>query len=175
MFKKLLIIVFIFNCSISFSQEETITEVAESEMADGDIPFAIIEKVPVYPGCTQTTNVELKKCMSTKISEFINRHFDMKKIGSLNLPPNTYRTAIQFKIDKEGNVVDVRARAPHPEIENEAIRTISSLPQLEPGKQKGEPVGVLYSLPIVFKVEAPKETQKEMKKRLKREKRAAKS
>jgi protein TonB len=165
MFKKLMFFAIFATTSLSFSQSETVTEVSDSEMTEGDVPFAVIEKVPIYPSCEDNTNVELKKCMSTKISEFIGANFDMKKIEALDLPPNVYRVAVQFKIDKEGNVVNVRARATHPEIENEAIRVVSDLPQMIPGKQKGEPVGVLYSLPIVFKVEAPTKPKKKKRKR----------
>jgi protein TonB len=163
MFKKLLLLVLITSSFISLAQEENVTEVSESEMTKSDVPFAVIENVPVYPGCNGEGNVALKKCMSDNISAFVNMHFDMKMIEALDLPPKVYRTAVQFKIDKNGQVVDVRARAEHPKIEKEAVRVVSNLPQMVPGKQKGEAVGVLYSLPIVFKVEAPKKEGKKRK------------
>ncbi|MDC8001817.1 energy transducer TonB [Aequorivita todarodis] len=162
-FKKFLFLYFLSCVSISFAQK--VTEVSESEMGKTDVPYAVIENVPVYPGCDGNGNQELKQCMSTKISEFVSLHFNMKKIEALDLPPRIYRTAVQFKINKEGKVVDVRARAEHPEIENEAVRVVSNLPQMQPGKQRGEAVGVLYSLPIIFKVEPPKKVDKKGKKR----------
>ena len=58
-----------------------------------------------------------------------------------------------FKIDKTGKVVGIRARAPHKELEVEAIRVINLIPQLIPGKQQGKTVAVKYSLPIVFNVD----------------------
>ena len=63
------------------------------------------------------------------------------------------RIFVQFKINKGGNVVDVRARAPHPRLEREAVEVVKSLPKMTPGKQRGKPVGVLYSLPILFQVQ----------------------
>ena len=63
------------------------------------------------------------------------------------------RIAVQFKIDKNGRVVDVRARAPHPRLEKEAVEVVQSLPNMTPGKQRGKPVGVLYSLPILFDIQ----------------------
>lgn|SRR5690606_13290950 len=166
MLRKFLIIIAFITSSFFFAQEGTITEVAESEITKDDVPYAVIENVPVYPGCEGNGNQELKDCMSSKISAFVNSNFRIKKIASLNLPPKLYRTAVQFKIDKQGNVVDVRARADFPEIEKEAIRVVENLPQMKPGKQRGEPVGVLYSLPIVFKIEAPQkaETKKNRRK-----------
>jgi protein TonB len=163
MFKKFLLLCLISCASISFAQEATVAP--ETDLGKADVPFATIENVPVYPGCKGTNNVELKNCMSAKISEFVNLHFDMKKIEAMDLPPKIYRSAVQFKIDKQGNVVDVRARADYPEIENEAVRVVSNLPQMQPGKQRGEAVGVLYSLPIIFKVEPPKRIDKKSKKR----------
>ena len=58
-----------------------------------------------------------------------------------------------FKIDKRGNVTSVRARAPHPRLEKEAVRVIKLLPKFEPGKQRGKAVIVPYSLPIIFQVQ----------------------
>jgi protein TonB len=63
------------------------------------------------------------------------------------------RIYVKFKIDKFGDVVDVIARAPHPKLEEEAVKVITSLPHMIPGKQRGVPVGVVYSLPIIFRVE----------------------
>lgn len=166
MIKNFILLCFICCASISFAQEDGIvSEVSDSEMTKADVPFATIENVPIYPGCKGDDNIELKNCMSSKISEFVNHHFDMKKIEAKDLPAKIYRTAVQFKIDKQGNVVDVRARADYPEIENEAVRVISNLPQMKPGKQRGKEVGVLYSLPIIFKVEAPKKVDKKRNKR----------
>lgn len=165
MLKKLLFIIAITSCYISFAQDETVNEVSENEMTKGDVPYAVIENVPVYPGCKGNGNQELKDCMSAKISAFVNSNFSLKKFQSLNLAPNVYRVAVQFKIDKDGKVVDVRARAPHYEIEKEAVRVVSNLPQMIPGKQRGEPVGVLYSLPIVFKIEAQQKVDSKKNKR----------
>lgn len=162
---KYLVFTFIITSSICLAQEQTVTDVSESEMTKEDVPFAVIEEVPVYPGCKGNDNIELKKCMSENISAYINKHFNMKRIAALDLPPKTYRTAVQFKIDKQGKVVGVRARAEHPEIEKEAVRVVSNLPKMIPGKQKGEPVGVLYSLPMVFKVEQPTIVDKKSRKR----------
>jgi protein TonB len=126
-------------------------EVVEEEIAD--VPFAVIENVPVYPGCEgEKTNDAKKKCMSSKISEFINKKFNTNLASDLGLE-GRQRIAVQFKIDKSGRVVDVRARAPHPRLEKEAMDVVKSLPDMTPGKQRGKPVGVLYSLPIVFDIQ----------------------
>lgn len=115
-----------------------------------DLPFAAIEKVPTYPGCSGD-NEEMKKCFSERISRFVGENFNTKLGEELGLL-GRQRIAVQFKIDKTGKIVNVRARAPKPELEAEAIRVVKLLPQMQAGEQKGEKVGVLYSLPIVFEV-----------------------
>ena len=126
-------------------------EVVEEEIAD--VPFAVIENVPIYPGCEKESgNDAKKKCMSSKISEFINKKFNSDLASDLGLE-GRQRIAVQFKIDKSGRVTDVRARAPHPRLEKEAMEVVQSLPNMTPGKQRGKPVGVLYSLPIVFDIQ----------------------
>ncbi len=90
--------------------------------------------------------------MSSKISEFINKKFNTDLASDLGLE-GRQRIAVQFKIDKTGRVIDVRARAPHPRLEKEAVDVVQSLPNMTPGKQRGKPVGVLYSLPIVFDIQ----------------------
>lgn len=123
-----------------------------SDGSDLPVPFAAIEKVPVFPGCTGATNEEMKLCMSQKIATFVGQNFNANLGKELGLT-GRQRIAIQFKIDKTGKIVDVKARAPRPELEAEAVRVVEKLPQMQPGEQKGEKVGVIYSLPIVFEVE----------------------
>ena len=130
---------------------EEIEEVVEEEIAD--VPFAVIENVPVYPGCEREPNNNAKKkCMSDKIQKYVQKKFDTGLAADLGLD-GRQRISVQFKIDKNGNVVDVRARAPHPRLEREAIDVVKGLPKMTPGMQRGKAVGVLYALPILFQVE----------------------
>ena len=162
--KLLILFIFILSFSFTFGQDEN-----KLETEYVDVPFAIIERAPIYPGCKVGDNGALKKCMSERIDAFVSSNFNMKLIDSLELPPDIYRISVQFKIDKSGNVIDVRARATHPSIEEEAIRVVSSLPKFTPGEQKGETVAVIYAIPIQFEV-APK-IDKEDSKKSKRKKR----
>ncbi len=90
--------------------------------------------------------------MSEKVQEFVQRKFNTDLGSQLGLT-GVNRVIVQFKIDKNGNITDVRSRAPHPRLEQEAARVINSLPKMQPGRQRGKPVGVMYSLPIVFQVQ----------------------
>ena len=145
--------------------EETIIESTESDEdleiedleidefeEDVEVPFAVIENVPVFPGCERGNNEKKRKCMSEKIAKFVQRKFNTDLAGDLGLN-GRQRISVIFKIDKVGNVTGVRARAPHPRLEKEAQRVINLLPKMQPGKQRGKAVIVPYSLPIIFQVQ----------------------
>lgn len=60
---------------------------------------------------------------------------------------------MQFKVDKTGHVIDIKTRAPHPKLVDEAKRIINKIPKREPHKMGNRPVNVIYMLPIRFRVE----------------------
>tara|TARA_B100001287_G_C22468291_1_gene428373 strand:- start:10 stop:726 length:717 start_codon:yes stop_codon:yes gene_type:complete len=141
--------------STETDQDEEI-EVEEIEVEevveDVEVPFAVIENVPEYPGCDRGSNADKRKCMSDKIAKFVQRKFNTDLAGDLGLS-GRQRISVIFKIDKNGNVTGVRSRAPHPRLEKEAARVINMLPKMKPGRQRGKPVIVPYSLPITFQVQ----------------------
>ncbi len=136
--------------------EEEIVEVEEVEVEeveeDIEVPFAVIENVPIYPGCEKGNNAAKKACMSEQISKFVQKKFNTELAGELGLT-GRQRINVIFKIDKNGNITGVRSRAPHPRLEAEAARVINMLPKMKPGMQRGKAVIVPYSLPIVFQVQ----------------------
>ena len=135
--------------SQSINKEEV--EVVETQ-EELEIPFAVIDNVPTYPGCNELEGNEDKKtCMSDKVSKYVNANFNTSIAKPLGLT-GINRVFVSFRINKKGQVDNVEARASHPDIAEEARRVIYNLPQMKPGSQKGEEVGVLYSLPITFKI-----------------------
>ncbi len=135
----------------------TIDTIKGSKNVIPDVPFAVIDQVPIYPGCENlSTNEERKKCMSEKIDALVRNNFNAQMGNNLGLT-GRQRIAVQFKIDQEGNMVDVNSRAPHPDLEVEAKRVINLVPKMQPGMQDGKTVGVLYALPINFEVKSQDE------------------
>ncbi len=115
--------------------------------------FNLVEEVPLFPGCEGlSNNAERRDCMSSKISKFVSKKFRTKKGEGLGLEGKN-RIFATFKIDQNGNVTDIKARAPHKNLENEAKRVIELLPEMTPGKQQGVNVPVLFSLPISFEIQ----------------------
>ena len=142
--------------STETDQEEVIADVedvaVEEVEEDIEVPFAVIENVPVFPGCESGNNDAKKACMNKKISEFIAKKFNTDLASELGLS-GVQKIYVLFKIDKTGAITDIRARAPHPRLEKEAERVVGMLPKMTPGKQRGKPVRVPYSLPISFQVQ----------------------
>ena len=107
---------------------------------------------PAYPGCKSAKTIkQSKECTSDKITAFVAKNYDTniaKQIGLKGL----MRINVIYKINAQGLVVDVKARAPHPALAEEAERVIKRLPKFEPGMLNGEAVTVPYSLPIKFQI-----------------------
>ena len=63
------------------------------------------------------------------------------------------RVFVIFTIEKDGSIKKIKTRGPDRLLENEARRIVSLLPKMIPGKQRGKPVSVPFSLPINFKMQ----------------------
>ncbi|WP_299397779.1 energy transducer TonB [uncultured Gelidibacter sp.] len=112
-----------------------------------------VEQVPIYPGCEfATTNDARRACMSDKLTTLIQKRFDTKIASEMGLT-GVQKIYVQFKIDEKGNVTEIQSRAPSQQLEDEAKRVLSKVPQMIPGKQRHRPVSVLYTLPILFDVQ----------------------
>lgn len=131
---------------------EEIEEIEEVEEVVEDVSFMIIENVPVFPGCKGNNN-ELKDCFSKMVQKHFSRKFDAELPNELGLSPGKKRVFIGFKIDRDGNIVNIQARAPHPKIKSEVVSVMKQLPKMKPGRQRGKPVGVKYSIPFTLIVE----------------------
>lgn len=130
---------------------EEIVEVEEEEDFNEDVPFAIIEDVPVFPGC-KGTKAQKKACLNKSMQKHVQRKFNGDLAGDLGLQ-GKQKIYIQFKITKTGGIEIIGARAPHKKLEKEARRVVNLLPKMEPGKQRGRAVNVTYMLPITFDVQ----------------------
>lgn len=131
---------------------EEIEEVEEEEEVVEDVPFAIIEEVPVFPGC-KGNKEKLRKCFNKKMQKHFNKKFDADLPNELGLSSGRKRLSMQFRVDQNGDVVDVKALAPHPKLKKEVIKILKLLPKMKPGKQRGQPVPVKYILTMRIEVE----------------------
>lgn len=125
-------------------------EVAEDDIPD-EIPFILIENAPIFPGCeNENDEKEKRMCFQEQMLKHIRKNFRYPEIAQeMGLEG---RVSVVFTVQKDGSIGDIRLRGPHESLEKEAARIISKLPTLTPGKQRGTPVKVPYSIPITFKL-----------------------
>ena len=133
--------------------EERVIDVDEVEVdeveEDISVPFAVVENVPVFPGCKGNNN-ELKACFQAKIQEHLQKHFRYPETAmEMGIHGKVF---VMFDINQEGKVSGIRTRGPDKLLEKEAARIVSLLPKMTPGKQRGKPVRVPYALPINFQL-----------------------
>jgi protein TonB len=133
--------------------EIEVEDVTPDEMVIEGVSMAVVDSAPVYPGCEELSGEEQKACLTAGIQKHIARNFDGDLASELDMVNAEERIFVMFKIDKNGDVMDVKARAPHAKLEQEAIRVIKSLPEMEPGMHKGQAAVVSYSIPILIATE----------------------
>jgi protein TonB len=64
------------------------------------------------------------------------------------------RVLVQFVVNKKGSIKDIEVyKSVHPLLDKEAIRVVKSMPKWNPGMQKGKPVRVKYTMPIMFRLQ----------------------
>ena len=138
--------------STETTQEEIIEEVEVlEEEVDVDVPFAIIEDVPLFPGCERVKKSQRRKCFQEKMARHISKNFRYPEIAQeMGIQGRVY---VQFVIDKDGTITGIRTRGPDKNLEKEANRIIAKLPKMTPGKQRGRPVRVPFSIPITFRLQ----------------------
>jgi protein TonB len=132
-----------------------IVEVSDVQVEEIDedvqVAFAVIEDVPVFPGCERMSKQATKDCFQKKIQEHVAKNFTYPQTA-LDLGMQG-RVSVIFVIDKTGHITGIRSRGPDKILQKEAERIIGKLPKMKPGKQRGKPVKVSYAVPIFFKFE----------------------
>lgn len=137
------------------TDQEEIVEIEDIEVEDDfedvDVPFAVIEDVPIFPGCESVAKSQRRACFQDKMNKHIRKNFRYPEIAQeMGIQGRVY---VQFVIAKDGSITSIRMRGPDKNLEKEAQRIISRLPKMTPGKQRGRPVRVPFSIPITFRLQ----------------------
>ena len=158
MIKILYLTIFIFATTIAQAQvsepqiDDTELELIEiDETVEIICGFPEISRFPLYPGCERLkTRKDQQKCFANQISQFIHTEFSQKFTQNRKLPEGKIRIQTLFYIDSNGKPAKIRVKGPTPELEKEAIRVISRLPQMKPALQRRRPVEYPVSIPILI-------------------------
>lgn len=106
----------------------------------GEEVYEVVEKMPEFPDGGMPG---LMKYLSANIRYPEAAHKD----GTQG------RVTVQFVVGKDGSIGNVSIlRGVDPALDAEAIRVISGMPKWKPGTQKGEPVNVKYTVPVMFRL-----------------------
>jgi len=110
---------------------------SEEEAAEEEV-FFIVEDMPMFMGGGKEN-----------FRDWIAQNLQYPPIAAEN--GISGRVFIQFAVNSLGQVVDVVVvRGVDPALDKEAIRVVKSSPKWTPGKQRGRPVKVQFTFPIVF-------------------------
>ena len=99
--------------------------------------FQVVEEMPMFPGGME----ELMKYLQKEI-KYPQEAID-KGIGG--------KVIVQFVVNTDGSICnDSVVKSVDPILDAEAIRVVRSMPNWTPGKQRGEPVRVRFTMPVAF-------------------------
>jgi len=122
------------------------------QIDDAFIGFINITNPPEFFDMPKNiSQAEKADYFSKRINKIVSENFNLGQ-SYLGLK-GKQRINTQFTIDKNGEIIKVKIRAPHPLLEKEARRVIELLPKFKPGQQRSQTVDVVYTLPIVFVAE----------------------
>ena len=114
-----------------------------------EVIFQVVEQMPEFPGGMQ------------KALEFLGKN--IKYPVAAQEAKIEGRVIVQFVVGRDGSVSDAKVmRGVNPELDAEAVRVVSIMPNWIPGKQRGKAVAVKYTMPIMFRLQTPEPKKEEM-------------
>jgi len=118
---------------------EEVVEQKEQIVEESPEVFTIVEEMPMFPGGDDS------------LRKFIAKSVKYPEVARENGIQG--RVYVQFVVNGRGKVEQVKvARGVDPTLDKEAMRIIETLPSWQPGKQRGKPVKVSFTVPINFKL-----------------------
>ena len=133
--------------------EGMITTEGEIALEEDVCNWGVISKPPRFKEAKKLSKEKAKEDFDERIKKFVQANFDDKITQCLDLPIGKHKIYTQFTIDKRGNIVDIKVRAPHTKLKDEITKVLQKLPQFIPGKQRNKVVKTKYTLPFAFQVE----------------------
>jgi len=114
---------------------------APVEEEEEEVVFVVVESMPEFPGGQQA------------LFKYLSENVKYPVIAQENGIQG--RVICQFVVNKDGSIVDVEVvrSGGDPSLDKEAVRVIKTMPKWKPGKQRGKPVRVKYTVPVNFKLQ----------------------
>ncbi len=113
----------------------------EEEEPEEQTIFEVVEQMPEFPNGGMAG-----------LMQFLSKNIKYPTIAQENGTQG--RVVVQFVVNKDGSIVDATVlRGVDPYLDKEAIRVINSMPKWKPGMQRGKPVRVKYTVPVMFRLQ----------------------
>lgn len=113
-------------------------QVVEEEPVEQEI-FEVVENMPEFPGG------------NAALMQYLAKNINYPTIAQENGTQG--RVIIQFVVNQDGSIVDAKvARSVDPYLDKEALRVINAMPKWKPGMQRGKPVRVKFTVPVMFRL-----------------------
>ncbi len=115
------------------------TQVVEEE-PDEQVIFEVVETMPEFPGG------------QAALMQYLAKNIKYPTIAQENGTQG--RVIVQFVVNRDGSIVDAKVvRSVDPYLDKEALRVVGTMPKWKPGMQRGKPVRVKYTLPVMFRLQ----------------------
>jgi protein TonB len=117
--------------------------------------YKVVEEMPIFPGCEDILDLQEKKdCSSKKLRDFIDSNLIYPKEAIDEKVEGL--VFIQFIVNKNGVVSNAQVLNELGFGCDQAVIDLFNLMNREhvwiPGKKRGEPVAIIFTLPIEFKL-----------------------
>ena len=111
----------------------------EAEAEDPNKIYDNVEVLPEYPGG------------SVAMMRYLAQNVKYPQAAQEN--GRQGKVVVQFVVDTDGSIINAHVlTSVDPDLDKEALRVIKSMPRWTPGKQKGKPVRVKYTVPVNFRL-----------------------
>ena len=112
----------------------------EEEEPEEQTIFEVVEQMPEFPDGGMAG-----------LMQFLSKNIKYPTIAQENGTQG--RVTVQFVVNKDGSIVDAKVlRGVDPYLDKEALRVIGTMPKWKPGMQRGKPVRVKYTVPVMFRL-----------------------
>lgn len=114
-------------------------QVVEEEPEEQTI-FEVVENMPEFQGG------------QAALMQYLAKNIKYPTIAQENGTQG--RVIVQFVVNRDGSIVDAKVvRSVDPYLDKEALRVINSMPKWKPGMQRGKPVRVKFTVPVMFRLQ----------------------
>ena len=115
--------------------------VVEEEEPEEQTIFEVVEQMPEFPNGGMAG-----------LMQYLSKNIKYPTIAQENGTQG--RVTVQFVVNRDGSIVDAKVlRGVDPYLDKEAVRVIMGMPKWKPGMQRGKPVRVKYTVPVMFRLQ----------------------